>query len=371
MSVWRRLVSLSLCIVLAACTPRGSLNFEPDAAGVGAVEDILVATNRMPVASPDVLSASRSPTLRFFDFAVSVPPSRIPGSVVFPGNDVPDATRHFVTVSSRQLADQADFQQEVNARLRQMPGNKREASVFVHGFNTNFAEGLYRHAQISHDFGAKSVSVNFAWPSAGSTSQYATDRETALFARDGLETVMNGLGRSEARRIIVVAHSMGAHIVMETLRQMDIRGDDAFFNKLASVVLMAPDIDLDVFLTQAATMKRRDVPVFVFTSSGDRALRISSRLRGGAVRLGALRDPTLLGDLPVFLIDLSELRDGRDALLHSKAANSPTMISLVNGMGSAGLEMFRQEDRRPNLLEAGIITVQGAGDAVAGVAGIR
>lgn len=369
MPVTSRLPALFL-VLLCACAPRGAVDFKPDAAEVGVVEEILVATNRVPVRSPDFLSASRSASLRFFDFAVSVPPDRKPGTVSFPGNAQPDASRHFVTVSAGELGEQG-FRRELDAQLRQRPTADREVTVFVHGYNTNFAEGLYRQAQMSHDFGSEAVSVNFAWPSAGSVMQYAADRETALFARDSLERVLHEISRSPAERIVLLAHSMGAHIAMETLRQMHIRGDNRFYGKLASVALLAPDIDLDVFLKQAGAMKERDVPIFIFTSGQDRALRLSSRLRGGSVRLGMLRDPSRLEHLPVFLTDLSELRDSGDALLHSKASNSPTMISLVNGMGSDGLEVFRQEERRPSLLEAGIITIQGATDTVANVAGIR
>ena len=360
------LASHLLWILLAACAPRGSVEFSPEAADTGSVQEIFVATNRLPIENREVLSRERSSSLRFFDFAVSVPPDRSPGSVVFPGNANLDPSKHFLTTSSVQIPDKTEFVRRINARLDEFLPSNREVTVFVHGYNTNFAEGLYRQAQISHDFGSKSVSVNFAWPSAATATQYATDRESALFVRDSLETILNALSRSRADRIVLVGHSMGAHIIMETVRQMEIRNDYTFFDHLASIVLLAPDIDLDVFLEQASAIKRRDIPIFVFTSGSDRALRFSSFIRGRTIRLGALRDPSVLGDLPVVLVDLSELSDGGDRLLHSKAANSPTMISIVNGMGTAGLEIFRQESRRPSIAEAGVIVVQGAGDALGG-----
>lgn len=366
MKLATRLASYLVWILVAACSPRGSVEFSPEAAKTGSVQEIFVATNRVPIANREVLSSERSNALRFFDIAVSVPPNRSPGSVVFPRNADLDPSKHFLTTSSAQISNKKDFIRRINARLLEYSPSNREVIVYVHGYNTNFAEGLYRQAQISHDFGSDSVSINFAWPSAGTATQYATDRESALFVRDSLETILNALGRSQADRIVLVGHSMGAHIIMETVRQMEIRNDDAFFDRLVSIVLLAPDIDLDVFIEQASAMKPRDIPIFVFTSEFDRALRFSSLIRGGTKRLGALRDPSVLGDLPIFLIDLSELSDGGDRLLHSKAANSPTMISIVDGMGTAGLEIFRQESRRPSIAEAGVIVVQGAGDAFGG-----
>jgi esterase/lipase superfamily enzyme len=367
----RVLTAVFVCLALLACSPRGTLDIKPAASEIGSVQEILVATNRAPADSPELLSSVRSNDLRYFDFAVSVPPARTPGSVVFPGRDPPDPERHFLATSAAPLPNTAAFVNRLNERLRTRPRTSREVTVFVHGFNTTFAEGLYRHAQIAHDFGTNGVSVNFAWPSAGSARQYATDRETVLFARDGLEAVLLDIAGTSAERVVIAAHSMGAHLVMETLRQMDIRGNRTFFDRLASVVLMAPDIDLDIFLLQSAALKKHDIPIYVFTSGDDRALRLSSRLRGGAQRLGAVRDPTVFDGLPVFLVDLSDVQDGRDTLLHSKAASSPTVIGLVNGMGSAGLEMFRDEERRLTIAEAGIVAIQGAGDAVSGLSGLR
>src|SRR5208282_2886495 len=42
------------------------------------------------------------------------------------------------------------FVQAVNAELALRPPGKRRVVLFVHGFNTMFAEGLYRLAQLIH-----------------------------------------------------------------------------------------------------------------------------------------------------------------------------------------------------------------------------
>jgi esterase/lipase superfamily enzyme len=363
------LVLIAAAILASACSPRGEITFDPGAAEIGLVQEILVATTRAPSRGPDVLSTKRSPNLAYFDFDVSVPPDRLPGSVSFPSDEAPDPERHFLTVSADRLPDTAAFAALVNLRLASRAPEDREVVVFVHGFNTNFAEGLYRHAQMAHDFGSPGVSVNYAWPSAADFRGYATDRESVLFARDGLESLLATLSRTSARRIVVVAHSMGAHLVMEALRQMEIRGSPAFADKLASVVLFAPDLDIDVFRGQIAFAEAWNVPVYVFVSNRDRALQFSSRIRGGATRLGAVRDTSQLSDLPIIIVDISRINDGQDVLMHSKAATSPVMIALVGGMGAAGLEMFRQEDRRPTSLESGLLAVQGVADAVTGPVG--
>ena len=99
--------------------------------------------------------------------------------------------------------------------------------VFVHGFNVNFAEGLYRQAQMSEDFASPGISINYSWPSAGNVSAYAVDRESALIARDGLEDLIGLLGQTRLKRIVILGHSMGAFVVMEAVRQSAIRGGSA------------------------------------------------------------------------------------------------------------------------------------------------
>lgn len=363
---WSVRLGACLLMLVAACSPRGAIVLDPSAAQQGSVQDILVASSRELADGPGVLSGARSETLKYFDFGVSVPPERLTGTVTFPDTVPPNPATDFVTVSANRLGGPAAFQAAVNARAARLPASEREAVVFVHGYNTNFAEGLYRQAQIGHDFGTRSISVNYAWPSAADFRAYAYDRESALFARDGLEETLDALARSNVSRIVVLGHSMGAQVLMDTLRQMAIRGSPEFFRKLASVVLVAPDLDVDVFRTQVRALAHLDVPIYVFVSSRDRALRVSSLLRGGSARLGSLSDTTTLNDLPIVVIDVTHVEANGDPNLHFKAASSPAVIALFAGMGSTGLEMFNDTESRPNLLESGILATHNLTSVVLG-----
>ena len=361
---------LCLLLLAAGCAPRGSITIDPAAAVTGSVQNILVASTRTADPGPAVLARDRADDLRFLDFAVSVPPDRAPGTVTFPRGAVPDPATEFVTVSASHLTGADSFRAAINARAAALLPERREAVVFVHGYNTTFAEGLYRQAQISHDFGGRGVSVNYAWSSAGDFRAYAFDRESALFARDGLETVLVMLARSDLSRTIVVGHSMGAQVLMDTLRQMAIRGTPGVLDKLASVVLIAPDLDIDVFRTQAAQLAGLDIPIFIFVSNRDRALQLSSLLRGRQDRLGSIRDTGALEDLsravPVRVIDLTDFDANDDPMAHFKAVSSPSMIALFNGLGSAGLEMFRDAEPRGGLLESGVRATQEVAGALLG-----
>jgi esterase/lipase superfamily enzyme len=348
-------ICLALFVVLAgACAPRGELALAPGAVG-GAPEPMLVASSRAPQGVG--FGRAAGPGLSFARMTVSVPPDRVPGTVTFPRGPAPDPRRDFLITDGTPIADSAAFIRTVNTALATRPANQREVFVFVHGFNTNFAEGLYRQAQMRHDFGAPGVSVHYAWPSAASLTAYATDREAALAARDDLERLIDLLTRTKATRIVLAGHSMGAFLVMEALRQKAIRDQAAGFAKLGTVVLMAPDIDVSVFRRQARLLAEQDVSIYIFTSSRDRALRFSALLRGSGNRLGSLSDNGPIADLPVTVIDLTDVDDSPDALNHFKVATSPTMIALFNGMSSYGTLILPDETRQPGLIAAGAIAV--------------
>ncbi|MGO8411564.1 alpha/beta hydrolase, partial [Rhizobium ruizarguesonis] len=69
-------------------------------------------------------------------------------------------------------------------------------------------------------------------------------------SRDALTDLLAALARdSRIGTITVFAHSMGGWLTVEALRQLRLSGQDDVFNRL-TVVLAAPDIDVDVFQAQ-------------------------------------------------------------------------------------------------------------------------
>jgi esterase/lipase superfamily enzyme len=144
---------------------------------------------------------------------------------------------------------------------------------------------------------------------------------------------------------------MGAFLVMEALRQKALRAEPGGFAKIEAVLLMAPDIDVGVFRRQARLLAERDVSIYVFTSTRDRALRLSAALRGSGARLGSITDESQLPGLPVTIIDLSEVNGNGDSLNHFKVATSPVMISMMQGMSSYGSRVFNDAARDFSLID--------------------
>jgi esterase/lipase superfamily enzyme len=253
---------LGASLTLVACSgPRGYDTLDPAATGDGSPQTLIVAASSQPVAGADVFGPGRSETLRFARFVVSVPPERKAGTISWPGRSGPDPRTDFVTLDARWLGGPDAFIAAVEAQMR--GGGHGEAMLFVHGYNETFAEGLYRQAQIRHDFRIPDASVNFAWPSIGKYQGYVYDKESVIFAADNLAATLDLMARSSAERIVLVAHSMGALLTMEALHVMALRDDRRGFDKLHAVVLMAPDVGLDLFTLRMRQIERYAVPFFV------------------------------------------------------------------------------------------------------------
>jgi esterase/lipase superfamily enzyme len=352
---------LTCCLALGACGPRGEFTFMPEAAEIGAVETVLVATERAPGPGQPLFGSERAETLSFSRFYVSVPPDRPEGSVIFPPRQPADPRTDFVVVSAQRFADEDAFVRAINREVHAPDNAQREATLFVHGFNTNFAEGVYRQAQLSHDHDVEAASIHFAWPSAALTADYAYDRESALYSRDGLETAIRAIARSDARRFNLVAHSMGSFLLMETLRGMAREGDPALA-RLNAVVLISPDIDIDVFRRQARPVIARGIPIFAIVSSRDRALLVSAFIRGERRRVGSIASPEELGDVAVTVVDISNV-DSADSLGHFAVATSPALINLFRGLRSQGVDVFGRPDST-NIIENSITIIQEGTQAV-------
>jgi esterase/lipase superfamily enzyme len=131
--------------------------------------------------------------------------------------------------------------------------------------------------------------VLFTWPSRGSVFAYGYDHESASYSRDALEDGLRFLAKDpEVKQITVLAYSMGNWVTLEALRQMAIR-DGRVAEKIRSVMLAAPDVDIDLAREYVMTMGERRPQITLFVSQDDRALAVSRKV-WGSQRLGSI-DP--------------------------------------------------------------------------------
>ncbi|MCA3513860.1 MAG: alpha/beta fold hydrolase [Rhodobacter sp.] len=343
---------------LAACGQRGVVTVDPAARAVGTIEPIFVGTTRAYDPATGSFGAERSPILSLARFDISVPPVRAPGEIRWPPKGrAPDPYTEFVTADDVIYPSSADFRRDLHVAMRDEEGPRRRALIFVHGFNNTFAEGLYRLAQLSHDLDLPRVTVHYSWPSAGHALGYIHDRDSSLYARDGFEKLFNEVVAAGAQEIIVVGHSMGAQLLVESLRQMDIRDAGKLRRYLAGVVLLSPDIDIEVFKSQASTFGDLPQPFLILSSSRDRALRLSSFITGQPNRLGNISDIEQVSDLDVRVIDIAAYSTGSG---HFTIGDSPELITLLNNMGSVQAALDQDRAGRVGLLPGLVLTAQKA-----------
>ena len=311
-------------ILLAGCAPRGA--FLPPVQGESTIAEMYLVTNRLSD-GPFRFSEQAAPSLQRMRYEVTVPLSRTTGEIAY-------ATRardRFGIAAASEYDTAAEFYQTLGKS-----GAKDDAiGVFVHGFNTNVPEALYRHTQIAADFGRLGPQITFAWPSAGSPTGYLADRDAANASRDALAGFLVELAQAQDRPMVLVAHSMGAYLAMEALRQLALSKQD-ITPQLAAVVLISPDIDIEVFRTQFERLSPKPDPFLVLASRSDRALRLSSRLSGESERLGSPDDFDQLRGMGIVVLDFSDVRGG-DPSGHFSAVTSPEAIAMLQGLMASEL----------------------------------
>ena len=335
-----RLWPLVVLALLAGCAggPDPRTMLDAAAAGqesVAATHRILVATTRTPAkARGELYGGGRADELGFARIDVTIPAGHRSGAVEQPRNGARrDASKHFAAGEMAVYAAQADFAQELRARVAATGGR---ALVFVHGYRTPFANSVFRMAQIVHDSGYSGTPVLFSWASTGRTVDYVYDNNSATIARDGLERTLTLLRAAGATRIDIVAHSMGNWATMEALRQLAIRGDTGVADVLGDVVLASPDIDVDVFKAQMRRIGIPKKPFFIMLSRDDRALLVSGIIAGNRPRVGDYGDDAALASLGVTVVDVSGLKAG-DGLNHAKFADNPLLVRLLGERLTQGL----------------------------------
>lgn len=259
------------------------------------------------------LATNRPGPLAFARLDVSAPATRDAGTLDYSGGG------RFALSSTAPL----DAERFLAALAQGGPADA-PLGLFVHGYNNNIAEAVYRHAQMTLDFDQPGPQVTFAWPSQGAALGYVADRDAALRSRDALDRLLRMLHRGQPRRIALIGHSMGGFLVMETLRQMAAAGANPA-DMLEAVVLISPDVDIGLFRAQARAIGRLPDPFLVTISDRDRALGLSAQLAGRRARLGAPDDLSTLADLDITVIDLSAARGGLRGQ-HLQAMSSPEAI---------------------------------------------
>ncbi|MCO5732576.1 alpha/beta hydrolase [Rhizobium sp. SSA_523] len=331
---------LLMMMMLCGCVSRAEGVLIPEKVNIAGASrvDIMVATTRQASNRPGFLfSGERGKQPEITEIQVSIPPAsnRQVGQVQWPRRLPADPAKEFATIAVEPLTVPA-----AGRWLKSHLPKSRRVLVFIHGFNNQYEDAVYRFAQIVHDSGADVAPILFTWPSRGSIFAYNYDKESANYSRDALETLLRQVAHDPAvDEVTIMAHSMGSWLTVEALRQMAIR-DGKVARKIQNVILASPDLDVDVFGQQLDEIGQPRPKFSLFVSRDDRALQLSKRISGNVDRLGQI-DPTQepyrsqLETAGITVLDLTALRSG-DPLNHGKFAESPYVVKLLGNRLIAG-----------------------------------
>jgi esterase/lipase superfamily enzyme len=209
-----------------------------------------------------------------------------------------DPRKHIAVVEVSPLKSERFFK-DVSARVSR--SRRREALVFIHGFDVSFEDSLRRTAQIAYDLAFDGAPIVFSWPSrsvpvAGTISAVATlpgilaalplmmmrteymaaeenaDR-SAILLRQFLDQVRL---KSGATTVHLICHSMGVRPLARALQAIDeTRGNGAAFRQ---VILAAPNLDVELFEQLATTFPSNADRVTLYASSQDPWLALSHQI---------------------------------------------------------------------------------------------
>lgn len=333
-----------LAVATAAMALAGCLG--PSVSGITGSISAMTAPPSGPVAQPifvastrpafrgDRLGAPSPERARFYRQVVSVPSGRAPGTIPRPSIGGESPTRHMI-LADRDALTPDGFRAGLAAEIASRPSDRRDVVVFVHGFNNGYDEAAFRLVQVAADAGFRGLPVLFTWPSYSRMLAYGGDREVATASRDALEKLLTDLGRTPGvGRIHLIAHSMGAFLTMEALRQAAIAGRGELDGHLGEVILAAPDLDVEVFRQQVARLQRPS-RISLFVQADDRALAASSTVAWDRQRLGSLdvRNPQhreIISSLGVRVFTMSAT-GWTDLIRHGTFAEAPEIVRLIGG----------------------------------------
>lgn len=226
--------------------------------------------------------------------------------------------KHIILLSTTQL-EPNKFWSELSSFIE--TSDRKNAFVFVHGYNVSFETAALRTAQLATDLQFRGAPVMFSWPSMGNAKAYLSDEGAVQWSRPHLSEFLRSLcKKSQAQSIHMIAHSMGNRSLLEVLQSLNSPEIPPMMMK--QLILAAPDVDAGVFAQIVTLLDTKCERVTLYASSNDKALKASKLIHGYA-RAGEA-GPLLMVLKGIDTIDASNV--DTDFLGHSAFVEQRTLL---------------------------------------------
>ncbi len=261
---------------------------------------------------------------------------------------------------------------------------RKELVLFVHGYANTFQDAAFSMGELCHFFGREFACAIFSWPAGGSRGillGYNVDRESSEYAVLHLKQALRIVAATPGlERLHLMAHSRGSSLLLSALQQLSIEHYAAGLQlvdrmTLRNLVLLAPDIDLQVAVTQMfgissdpdllrgaraepdARITTGDMQFTLYASPDDTALSLAESLFGSVRRLGRVDEAMFseeaykrIASLRNF--DVIDVYGSTDlfghSYFHSNPAVSADLVSLIRyGLKAGAPGRPLEEIRKP------------------------
>ena len=247
---------------------------------------------------------------------------------------------------------------ELVKRLDKSPA--KDVFIYVHGVKNSLEGAVTTLAELWHFLGRQGVAIAYSWPAGGKgilrgyNYDYNSSEFTVYHLKEMLRVVAD---MPEVHRLHLIAHSRGTDALVSALRELHLEISASGRStrevlKLATVVLAAPDLDVDVVIQRAATARLGQVPerATVYICEKDEALGFS-RFLFGNLRFGSLKPDifspeelkALRGSQNLAIIDARVTKPGSFGhnYFYSNPAVSSDLILLMRYHRRAGTDNGR------------------------------
>lgn len=236
-----------------------------------------------------------------------------------------------------QSMDSKSYFKSVHEKIAK--SNRKNAFIFVHGYNVSFADAARRTAQISYDLGFDGAPIFYSWPSSGELGKYTVDENNAEWTINNLEIFLSDFAeQSQAEQIYLIGHSMGARALTRAYASV-VKSKPTLKNKFTELILAAPDIDADVFKRDIAPMiLSGNAKITLYASSEDIPLIASKKVHGYPRAGESGGNITLIDGIET--IDSTGM--GTDFLNHSYFSQNRSIISDIFYIFNPGLRAMQR-----------------------------
>ena len=258
----------------------GKLGMQPDGMQADAEYRVWFATSRQPVNAADLsqgFGVTRGAQIHFGHCDVFIPRSHKVGSTGsgWWKRTISRQDDRLKLLATESLAEET-FWLQLKQQLAASAHDDCDAVVFIHGYNVNFDQAALRTAQIGFDLQVRGAMAFYSWASRGETYAYTADEAAIELDETPIADFLCNLAlRSGARKVHVIAHSMGNRAALRAMERITLQAEARSGVRFGQIILAAADVDARRFLQACEAYPKLSDRTTLYVSTTDLAVEAS------------------------------------------------------------------------------------------------